>query len=622
MVVEAIGLAAGLLAVLIVLGLGVTELFASSAGGFQPLLAAAVGLAILELGFEWLTFAVPPWVVPVVLVVPLGARTVVMVLRRRGALLSKSRDLVWAGVATITFFVALLSIVFARGFFTLAGWPSDNIFIYTPSAQYLLDHPLPAPFQAPALENPGSWYLANTETAFPGTLGSVDAALSDITRLPLHALFDPINAMGLALTIASLWFFVRVGLGGSLRMTAAAALLLMTNQFMYWTMGSGFHQEAQALPLFVAGLGLTAHALRTGSVGAGVLAGIVAASLPGLYLPLAILFAVSAVGAVVVSLVIGPRANRTRLVRPLLGAAGTGLAASAFSLYNLVGRHGLTLWLSVTGIRLPAGGVARFPRPQYLAGTVPYSQVWDPLPQALGRIETLFLPVLIAAAVIVYLLAGLGLLRAIRGDRAPEAAVMVAGLLLASYEAFALHYAYGFTKLVCYLAPFTSAFVAYGAVDLGSWVKQLPSMRMRGREVSWLGIAALVLVLLACANSSRDMVRLWLVNPPTLSQADLGLTTFGQVIPIGASVLVDDPAGSYQEVVKIGALVYALPDRQVRVYAGTTRLGTFPDQDVLPSPCLFDFVIAPSPPDSDYDLVRGDAEEALNVYRWAGTSCS
>src|SRR5258706_13740859 len=124
MVVEAIGLAAGLLAVLIVLGLGLTELVASSADGFQPLLAAAVGLAILELGFEWLTFAVPPWVVPVVLTVPLGTLTVVMVWRRRGALLSKWRDFAWAGAATLTFCGALLAIVFARGFFTLAGWPS------------------------------------------------------------------------------------------------------------------------------------------------------------------------------------------------------------------------------------------------------------------------------------------------------------------------------------------------------------------------------------------------------------------------------------------------------------------------------------------------------------------
>jgi len=58
------------------------------------------------------------------------------------------------------------------------------------------------------------------------------------------------------------------------------------------------------------------------------------------------------------------------------------------------------------------------------------------------------------------------------------------------------------------------------------------------------------------------------------------------------------------------------------VYAGTTRLGTFPDQDVLPTPCLFDFVIGPSPPGADFVLVRADVEAKLNVYRWAGTSCS
>jgi hypothetical protein len=621
MVVEAIGFAALLLAFLVALGLGVTELLASSAGGFQLLLAPAVGLAILELGFEWLTGALTPALVALVLVVPFGALTAVMVWRRHSALLSQWRDLAVAGVATLTFYLALLVMVFARGFFTLAGWSSDNVFIYIPSAQYLLDHRMPVPLHAPALQNPGSWYLAFTGIAFPGTTGSIDAAVSDIIHWPLHALFDPLNALTLALTVATLWFFVRVALAASFRTAVAAALLLMTNQFIYWTFGSGFHQEAQALPIFVAGLGLTAHALKSGSVRSGALAGIMAGSLPGLYFPLAVLFAICAAGCVIATVVAKPKDLPRALLRPLAAAVVAGVAASAFALYSLVSANGLSLWLSATNARSGTGGVSSFPRPQYLAGTVPFSHVWEALPQALTRLETLFLPALIALAVIVYVLGGLGLIRATRSGHGPEAAIIVAGLLFALYEALIPHYAYGFTKVVCYMAPFTSAFIAYGAVDLGSWVKGIPRLSARTKAANWLGIAALVVILPAFANSSRDMVRMWLVSPPTFTRADLGLAAFAEIIPTGASVLVDDPTDQYRELVKIGAVGYALPDRNVRVYSGTSRIGTFVQQDVLPTPCRFDFVIGPKPPDGPYILLKSDAEENLNVYQWAALSC-
>jgi hypothetical protein len=444
--------------------------------------------------------------------------------------------------------------------------------------------------------------------------------VSNILGWPLHALFDPINALGLALTVASMWFFVRVGLAASFWTALAAALLLMTNQFMYWTLGNGFHQEAQALPIFVAGLALTAHALRSGSAGAAALAGIVAGSLPGLYFPLAVVFGVCATGCVIAHIA-WPVADRRKLVRPLVAAVASAVIASAFALYNLVAASGLSLWLSASNAHSAPGGVSRFPRPQYLAGTVPYSHVWDPLAQPLGHIETLLLPALIAAAVIVYLMGGLGLARAVTQGRRPEAALMIAGLLFGIYEALIVRYPYGFTKVVCYLAPFASAFIAYAAVDLGKWVKQIPSLSARARLANSLGLVALMLILLACANSSRDMARMWLVNPPTFSRADLGLSSFASVIPAGASVLVDDPGASYAELVKIGAVGYALPDRSFRVYAGTNRIGTFLAQDVLPTPCTFDFVIGPKPPEGPYILIKSDVEEALNVYQWAAMKC-
>jgi hypothetical protein len=114
---------------------------------------------------------------------------------------------------------------------------------------------------------------------------------------------------------------------------------------------------------------------------------------------------------------------------------------------------------------------------------------------------------------------------------------------------------------------------------------------------------------------------MWLVSPPTFTRADLGLASFAEIIPKGASVLVDDPTDQYRELVKVGALGYALPDRNVRVYSGTSRIGTFVQQDVLPTPCRFDFVISPKPPEGPYILLKSDVEENLNVYQWAALGC-
>jgi len=135
-----------------------------------------------------------------------------------------------------------------------------------------------------------------------------------------------------------------------------------------------------------------------------------------------------------------------------------------------------------------------------------------------------------------------------------------------------------------------------------------------------VGIAALVLVLAVFLNSDRDMVRMWLTNPPTFQASDLRLSSLTSAVPVGASVLVDD-VGDYWELVKIGALVYFLPDRPVRVYAGGARLGTYPYQDDYPRPCGFDFVIGAKRQPGAFELIRADAEAQLNVYRRVGPGC-
>src|SRR4029077_7237286 len=98
-----------------------------------------------------------------------------------------------AGSVALAFFLALIQIDLQRGFFTLGGFPSDNIFIYAQSAQYLLDHAMPLPHQVLTVVSPGSVSLATGGTAFPNSVGSIDAAASVLSGWPVYALFDLIN---------------------------------------------------------------------------------------------------------------------------------------------------------------------------------------------------------------------------------------------------------------------------------------------------------------------------------------------------------------------------------------------------------------------------------------------
>src|SRR5258708_12666213 len=130
---------------------------------------------------------------------------------------------------------------------------------------------------------------------------------------PVYVLFALINALALAITIGPVWFFVRVGLGASWPTAAAAGALLGTNQLLYWVMGNGFQQESLALPVFIAGLGAAAFTVRAQSVRAGALTGVLAASLIGVYLPIAVLLVVCALASLLPRLAVDPKPDSTRL---------------------------------------------------------------------------------------------------------------------------------------------------------------------------------------------------------------------------------------------------------------------------------------------------------------------
>src|ERR1700680_4146931 len=541
MALEAIAFGAAALIFLTVIGLGLTELLLP-ADGFELLLAPVVGLAVLALGFQWLTFVVSPAIAAVIVFVVLGALTAVIVWRRRTTLIARWPDLVGAAAVVLVFFVALIQIDLQRGFFTLGGFPSDNVFIYVQAAQYLLDHAMPLPHAALAMSSPGTAYLVGSGTAFPNSVGPIDAAASVIGGWPVYQLFDLIQPLALAITVGPVWFFVRFGLGASWLTAAAAAALLGSNQLLYWVIGNGFQQECLALPIFAAGLGTTACAFRVQSVQAGALTGVLAGSLIGIYLPIAVLLVLCAIGFVSVQLVVDRSTSWRALIRPAVGAVAAGAVSGLASLYVLLILGGLSSWVTATSIRVPAGGVSRFPLLPYLLGTMPFAHVWELLPQPYGRLEKIAFPVLILASVLLLALLVLGEARAAISKHAPEAAMLGAGVLFVGYEAAVARYPYAYVKAIGYIAPLTSAFVAYGAIGLESVVR--PHLRQAARVA---GIGALALVLLASALASRDMIRLWVENPgnPTFPRSYIALSGLTSAVPVGSSVFIDYPAPGY-----------------------------------------------------------------------------
>jgi hypothetical protein len=617
---EALVLTAGAFLFLTFLGLGITELLLPEGDGLQPLLAPAVGLAILVLGIQSLTFLVPSYVAALLLLAALSPITLIVVWRRRRALLARSRDLIGAGLATPLFFVALFQVVLQRGFFTLGGFPSDNVFIYIQAAQYLRDHPMPAVLHRLSLENPGSYYLVSTGPSFPNSVGGVDAALSVLGGWPVYTLFDQVNALGLALIVGPLWFFVRAGLGGSWLAAAASVALLATNQLLYWVIGLGFQQESLALPIFVAGLGILAHAVRTENLRTGALAGLVGGSLLGLYLPLAMLFAWCALGCVAARFTV-VWAHPMRLLRAVGSAVICAVAAASAALYVLLFQGGLAIWLTALGSRVPAGAVSKFPPLPYLIGTLPFPHVWELAPQPLRHYDEVAFPVLVGMSVLIVALLVLGFARAIAERHTPEAAVLAAGLAFVAYEGLITRYPYGFVKSIDYLVPFTSAFIACGAVGLGRLAASVSAPASVRRAVPALGVLALAAILSTTALASRETVWLWVTGAPSLPRSYLALTQLTSVVPTGAHVFIDYPTGDYGTLVKVAAIAYFLPDRSVRVFTGNVRLGTFDLQNVRPSSCDYNYVIGRAPPAGNFELVYGDPSLQVDVYRRLGSGC-
>src|SRR3984893_14521006 len=124
---ETLAFGVAVLAFLTIIGLGITE-YLLPVEGMQLLLAPAVGLAALMLGFQWLSIFVPPFVVALVVAVVTAPLTALFAWRRRAALLTRWRDLAGAGAIAAVYYVAVLQVVILGGALTLGSFPGDHIF--------------------------------------------------------------------------------------------------------------------------------------------------------------------------------------------------------------------------------------------------------------------------------------------------------------------------------------------------------------------------------------------------------------------------------------------------------------------------------------------------------------
>jgi hypothetical protein len=611
---ETIALGAGFLVVLVAAGRGVTFLLMPR-DPWAALLIPAVGLAVLTIGFQFLTFLMPPHLVVVVLFTAGFALAAVTAARRTEKI--PRPDLVMAVLGGAAFFVALMQLDILRGVLTLGGFPSDNIFIYAPAGQYLRDHTSPLLSTSYAVVNPGSSVLAGIGATIPNGLGVFDAASSVLSGLPVYAVFDAVNAFAIATVVGPIWFFMRSALGSSRWAAAVAILLMATNQLLYWAVGSGFQQESLATPIFTAGLGVTVIALRKSSVAAGALAGILGGALVGLYFPIALIFTALAVACLGVHIAVGGKRALREVWRPVAAAVFVATAVASVAVFVLI-RSGIGTWTDRLGSNVPAGGVPTFPSLPFLIGALPFAHRWEPIGLPYTGFEHAALPLLVAGSVLIVVVMVLGHWRALVTHHAVEAAILTAGMAIAAYEVVVADFPYGYVKSITYLAPFTSSFIALGlCAELPLLFSRLPTPKRLAAAAA--ALVAVILISVASLTSS-DMVRAFLVRDPTLPTSYLAFSKVDHAVPRGSSVLIDDLAADYGDLVKVAAVAYFLPDRTVRVYVGHLRVGTFLLQDVEPKACTYDFVISAQQPAGDFMLVQ-ELGQGLLVFRRRGAHC-
>jgi hypothetical protein len=631
MILQASWFAIEVLVLLSLLGFGLTAWLLPQPG-IGMLLTPVVGLALAGIGFQLFTPIVPPWITLLVLLVLLGGFSLSMAWRRRAVLVSGIRQylgaIAFTAAAGLTLYLALLVHVFGARFFTLAGWPSDNVFLYAPASEFLKTHAFNALNPLSVVNNPVTVYLGAALRVFPNSVGPIDAAISAVSGWPVMALFDPLSAFFWALAVPAMYVLLE-WLGLSRPARIAAVLLLIANQLLFWVMGLSNQQEMQAMPIFLAALALTIQAVSSDRRGTAVLAGLVGGSLLGLYLPVFVIFVFTAVGyTVVVTTMAGLAGRLLATLRQLVFIGGSGTAAAAAAIFWLLPAGGLHTWLSYVNTRIPAGNINFFYPPRYLLGMAPVADPWG-LPFAIRPLwwRPAWNTVSQALALVVVALIVAGLTSFALRRNWPAIGLFAAAGLYLAYLRLGAQFPYGYIKTVSFLAPLTSALIAAGALEL------VPAIRERvKRQVEfgasrlarlWAtalvgGVACLLVVLAVEALNSVEMEHLWLrVGPQAFPASFRALAGMAAMVPRGSGVLEINPSPAYHEGIKYAA---------ARVYLTDDNLLL---EDHVPAaaevPFRVDFLILPWPPDTvaadpGFRRVWSDPDVGLALYqRQAGS---
>src|SRR6202165_1102031 len=474
MILQASWFALDVLVILSLLGFGVTAWLLPQPG-IGMLLTPVVGLALAGIGFQLLTPILPPWTTLLVLLVLLGGFSLWMAWRRRTPVVHGIRqylgEIAFTFAAGLTLYLALLVHVFGARFFTLAGWPSDNVFLYAPASEFLKTHAFNALNPLSVVNNPVTVYLGAALRVFPNSVGPIDAAISTLTGWPVITLFDPLSALFWALAVPATYVLLGA-LGLSRPARVAAILLLIANQLLFWVMGLSNQQEMQAMPIFMAALALTIWAVSSDRRATAVLAGRGGGSLLGLALPVFVIFVATALGYLLVVFARAGLAGRLlATLRQLAWLGGSGVASAAAAIFWLLPAGGLHTWLSFVNTRIPAGNITYFYPPRYLLGLAPVADPWG-MPFAIRplwwRPAWNTVSQVLAFVVVALIVAGL-VSFALRRNWPAIGLFAAAGLYLA-YLRLVAQFPYGYIKTVSFLAPLARALIAAGARGAGPGV--------------------------------------------------------------------------------------------------------------------------------------------------------
>lgn len=551
MTASAVSVGVEMLVALAVVGFGLCAL-AMPRQVLRPLLFAPLaGLAVTMLANQWLTWFLPAPAALMLVLAGGGALTVAQVWRLRGVATAAWPDWRFPAVMAafgIAAYTATLAYVLRRGSFTLAGFPSDPVHLYAPSAQWFIGHAFrpgaPVDVTSPIL----SYLDKLASRALPGSVGTLDAGLSVLTGWPVHALFDPLNALLMVLTAGATALLVWAGVGLS-RWTAAIAFAAVTvSALLQWAVVSGYQQELEALPVLYGGLALALVARREGRIAAWALAGAVLAALPGLYLPAAVL-ALVLLGPPLVVAGIHRLVTRRRPVEAgaaVAAAAGAVLAAPSVGWIILGG--GLAIWRVASDPAAGEGGVRAFYPLAYDVGTAPVTRFalegwplvfWHPGWDVLGMI----------AAIALIALAAIGLAVLVRLGRYLETAGVLSALLYLLVMRFVVQAPYGFVKSVAYLMPVVMGLAAIAVTGTPALRPDGPPRSLAGllwpRAMpaaikSTLGAALAGVVIMQAAAAGEVQL---LANPVggSMVSSGAGVTVLRTLVPRGSRVLLYDP---------------------------------------------------------------------------------